>query len=512
MITYSSLARSLFYRLWAPRPLRMKPEYIIEHLREQQKMSTTSTTAVSLTDFSSAVEKLEATGSNWVIFKSRFLIAVKQKKVYGHFDGSSKKPVSTKENLLSMEQKEFEKELTAWQDKEDLAHYLLTQKLPDAIFTKYLDKSSVAEIWAAIILEFMQKSMLMRLNLHAEFMGMQYEKSMDLQAQFDKVCMKYVTLLNVSISISKEDYRSLVINFVPPEILTFLANISAGMKAYALMNPQAVVSGSESSSDKGKVRDMGLDAEALMQIAAEEWERREAEKKGHAKPSSSAATPLGTALVTVSSEKPGTRAGGGRQYNQNCHGKFGECWNCGGKGHRKSNCPSPKGDNRNNKKDDQSGGNSGGNKGPGPNGGSSGSGSSSNSSSSSKKPGANSAVDESVTGAWTAMVEFDDEEDFDNFLTEIDENEGCLTEDDDAPSKLMDLVEDWDAFAIWLNCRRSEETLVKISFRSGECRGEANLPQKFDDNHGPNGDGLEIDEKTVHTVSLRKLPLSQLPK
>jgi hypothetical protein len=47
---------------------------------------------LSLNDFAAAIEKLESNGSNWVMFEYRLTVAVKQKGVYGHFDGSSKMP------------------------------------------------------------------------------------------------------------------------------------------------------------------------------------------------------------------------------------------------------------------------------------------------------------------------------------------------------------------------------------------------------------------------------------
>jgi hypothetical protein len=95
------------------------------------------TTHVSLSDFSSAVGCLEMSRANWVVFQNRFLIAVRQKKVLCQFDGTNPKP-SLKAESTETEKKVFMKELAAWQDKEDLASYLMTQKLLDSIFTKYL--------------------------------------------------------------------------------------------------------------------------------------------------------------------------------------------------------------------------------------------------------------------------------------------------------------------------------------------------------------------------------------
>ena len=51
----------------------------------------TSTVSTSLMDFSAALDKLDQSGSNWVMFQHCFLITICQKKVLGHFDGSSVK-------------------------------------------------------------------------------------------------------------------------------------------------------------------------------------------------------------------------------------------------------------------------------------------------------------------------------------------------------------------------------------------------------------------------------------
>ena len=59
-----------------------------------------------------------------------------------------------------------------WWEKEDTALYLLLQKLPNSIFSKYWRKATVAEMWSAIRTEFTQKSMVMCSNLRSEFMAM----------------------------------------------------------------------------------------------------------------------------------------------------------------------------------------------------------------------------------------------------------------------------------------------------------------------------------------------------
>jgi hypothetical protein len=122
-----------------------------------------------MSDFTNAVEKLDAAGKNWVTFQHRFIIAVWQKRVFDHFNGTVPKPMvsdpPTAAEVIA---------LSAWQEKEAMAMYLLSQKLVDSTLTKYMRKDTVALMWTAIVQEFTQKSMLVRSNMHSKFMAMRY--------------------------------------------------------------------------------------------------------------------------------------------------------------------------------------------------------------------------------------------------------------------------------------------------------------------------------------------------
>jgi hypothetical protein len=176
--------------------------------------------------------------------------------------------------------------------------------------------------------------MLMQSNLHAEFMSMCYEKGADLRSQFDTVRMQYETLLNVGIPVSDDGYRSLVVNFVPDNVSSFVAQISAGMKVWTLMDPSGSLSPSSTSGSSGSAIRWTLDAEALMQLAVEEWDRQES-SKGNKKLADT--DDSDTAVATVSSEdEKGERKRSKRQVVV--------CWNCGGKGHKRDVCTSPEQD------------------------------------------------------------------------------------------------------------------------------------------------------------------------
>ncbi|KAF9002763.1 hypothetical protein BDQ17DRAFT_1197062, partial [Cyathus striatus] len=114
-------------------------------------MLTTSNT--SPMNYLQTVDKLDSTGANWVMFQTHFVAAMKAQKVWKHFMGDAMKPG---------------KDLTesaAWQEKEDLASYLMMQKLPDSILVEYLSKPTVAQMWSGIVNEFMSKSVMMQTDL-----------------------------------------------------------------------------------------------------------------------------------------------------------------------------------------------------------------------------------------------------------------------------------------------------------------------------------------------------------
>jgi hypothetical protein len=50
------------------------------------------------------------------------------------------------------------------------------------------------------------------------------------------VCVKYKTLLNADVKISDNDYHTLIINFLPSHLASFVAQISANMKAIAMVH------------------------------------------------------------------------------------------------------------------------------------------------------------------------------------------------------------------------------------------------------------------------------------
>lgn len=63
---------------------------------------------------------------------------------------------------------------------------------------------------------------------------MRYEKGANLWTELGRVQLKYESLYKVRIEISQNDYRTLVINFLPSDLSSFVAQISANIKMLKL--------------------------------------------------------------------------------------------------------------------------------------------------------------------------------------------------------------------------------------------------------------------------------------
>src|SRR5713226_7005116 len=96
------------------------------------KMSSATATVPS-DSFPSTVLKLDPTGSNWAIFSICFEEALSAHDRWGHFDGTTAKPaVSSLPTQVELNA------VATWEKEEWIAHYMLSQKLPD---------SAVVHIW-----------------------------------------------------------------------------------------------------------------------------------------------------------------------------------------------------------------------------------------------------------------------------------------------------------------------------------------------------------------------------
>ena len=117
------------------------------------------------------VLRLEVGGSNWVIYKDRFLWSIDTQGLLEHVDGSGNEPTcpvtlkSMPRTLDSSGEKELQvsvtkdqerklvewsKELKLWKQGEAIVKQQIAATIPDSLFMKIRGKTTALEIWNAL--------------------------------------------------------------------------------------------------------------------------------------------------------------------------------------------------------------------------------------------------------------------------------------------------------------------------------------------------------------------------
>ena len=166
-----------------------------------------SSSTISNIKFNQLVEKLKTDGSNWIMFQHCFTIAMNDCELYDHLTGAAGKPSPVDVAKPTDAEKASIKE---WQKNENKAMSLLVSQLNDSTFTKYMRKTTIAEIWAGLITEFSMCSMLKHSNMRADFMALSFTPSSNL------LMNSAMLLLNMSSSliwVSKSLTRNIALSF-----------------------------------------------------------------------------------------------------------------------------------------------------------------------------------------------------------------------------------------------------------------------------------------------------------
>ena len=254
------------------------------------------------------VPMLEPDGRNWVMFKTRLEWALAAKNVSGHLLGSKVKPKSTPEAPVESAVSE------QWEKDEFVARHMLGQRLRDSTLRKIIRKSTVAEMWTTITKEFETKSDVVQANLRSKFMNLRCADKGNLRTHLDKMSELWEELASVGVAIDNKEYTSVIIKSLPKEYASFVSSLAAS--AHLI----------------GKA----LDPDTMKTYLLEEYDNQLI----FSKPEKSKEKDVALATYPSRQNSKPQPNGGTSQTKSQTPSKL-VCWNCGGTGHRRDQCPSP---------------------------------------------------------------------------------------------------------------------------------------------------------------------------
>jgi len=147
--------------------------------------------------------------------------------------------------------------------------------------------------------------MLICSNMHLKSMAMCYMPGVNLHAELDCIHVKYKTLLNTNVAVTDNDYHTLMINFLPSYLASFVTQISANMKAIAMVQHTASAASTTTPVAPLDPKLLEMSPKSMMILALEKYDHQ-ADKKTP-KPKD-----IGVAASTMASKEPGLKIGGGR--------------------------------------------------------------------------------------------------------------------------------------------------------------------------------------------------------
>ncbi|KZT18556.1 hypothetical protein NEOLEDRAFT_1079870, partial [Neolentinus lepideus HHB14362 ss-1] len=174
----------------------------------------------------SSVPKLDPSGVNFAIFSERFETAVRAKRLWGHFSGSTTRP----QPLSTVATQEEEDKITKWDDNEATAMYLLSQKLPDSAFLKYRNRRTVADRWTAIRDEFTHKGLHMQADIRRRFMASKCPPKGNVREFLEGLLTKKEELASIGVDISDKDLRVTIVACLPEALSRFAAQTLASIE------------------------------------------------------------------------------------------------------------------------------------------------------------------------------------------------------------------------------------------------------------------------------------------
>ena len=173
---------------------------------------------------------------NWVIFKDRFAFAAVAADLEKHIDGMGKPPKPaiftwTGPTLLTSDQiteyEEYEVKQSKWLMGEAVIKQAIPTTIPDLLCIEVCKEVTAHLMWEAVQLKQEKKSQMVTVDLHCKLQVEKCSEHGDMCAHLNKLQTMCKDLASMGVSITDEDFTSIILGSIPPSYDTHIAAITA---------------------------------------------------------------------------------------------------------------------------------------------------------------------------------------------------------------------------------------------------------------------------------------------
>jgi hypothetical protein len=279
--------------------------------------SSSSSSAIPMSTPTSTIKQLlaniphlEPNGSNWAIFQMRFCEAMLASCHWGYFDGTIQRPAPSTSGKPTDDEKTA---MAKWDHEDLLAHYLLSQHLPDTTAIRLSNVNTAKEHWTKVSNEYKAKSTYAQNDLEQAFLEMRCVKGTDIQTFLTTLHYRRKELAAAGVTITDRDYQHTVLRGIPDELAKFTSSL---LSAARITNSLTTV-----------------DTDSLINHICEEADHMK-NRRARDQPGKSGGKREG--------QQDEALAATGSDNGRRGHRRKGKCHNCGRVGHWSCECRSPK--------------------------------------------------------------------------------------------------------------------------------------------------------------------------
>ena len=152
-----------------------------------------SDTNGKILEFFTKIPKLEANGSNWVIFKDRFLFAAAATSLISHIDGigAAPTPVTFASGPLSAKQQkaldDYRSELSRWQSDEAIVRQAIASTISNSLFLEVRKRETALGMWEAVKDQREKKSQMVTVDMRCKLQAEKCPESGDVRTHLNKL-------------------------------------------------------------------------------------------------------------------------------------------------------------------------------------------------------------------------------------------------------------------------------------------------------------------------------------
>jgi hypothetical protein len=274
------------------------------------------------------IPKLDVSGTNWVIFKDRFIWALDARGILDHIDGTGKEPAkpadpipapqvaevqpttATTQSVLTAEiaeyaklELEWKRDVKEWRQGEAIAKQQIAGSIPDSLFMKVRAKGTAYEIWTELGNHFEKRSRMVSIDLRRRLQELRCAEKGNVVEHFATLRKMREDLASMGEALTENDFYAIIMGSLPSSFDSYLSALNA----------------------TSSVLGTHLSAEDLMLSLTEEYERRALKFKSGKKDDNAA---------FYSNDAGSSRSHKGGSTPK----RKGECNNCGKKGHWARDC------------------------------------------------------------------------------------------------------------------------------------------------------------------------------